>query len=136
MTLFLFLGSIGIGIFSHACVEDGVSVSYFAADEDICGKHEHEQVQAIDDCDDCCCCDEDESAKDDCCSTSSELLKVKLDYLNKIQVKAILFNQEAPAPVWVVDVPLVTEEIAQASGSDPPPKPGRERLIDIQTWLI
>lgn len=135
MALFLFLGSIGIGIFSHACEEDGVNVSYFTPDEDICIQHDHEKVQAADACEKHCC-DEDETTEDDCCSTSSELLKVKLDYLNKIQVKAILFNQEVPTPVWVVDVPLETEEIAQASGSDPPPKPGREILIDIQTWLI
>lgn len=135
MAVFLLMGSIGISIFSHACEEDGVNVSYFSPDEDICGKHEHEKVKELDNCDDCCC-DEDENTEDDCCSTSSELLKVNLDYLNKIHVKAILIQQEAIAPVWIAEVPFVSEEIEQASGSDPPPKPSREILIDIQTWLI
>lgn len=134
---FLLFGSVGISIFSHTCEEEGLNISYFAPIEDICDDHGHEQHHAnkAEDHHQTPCCDE-KSEDDGCCSTSSEFVKVHLDFLNKVYVQAILVENQEVSPVWLASVPVPTDEISIASGSDPPPKLGQEILIDIQQWLI
>lgn len=135
--LFLFLGSVGVSVFSHICEEDGVNVSYFVPDEEVCGGHSHEEhTSAQEACpiEDNCCCDEEESSG--CCSTSTELVKVDLDYFHNSLNKAIFIPTESIALIWKVEEIIVLPNVFCASGSDPPPKLGKELLIANQQWLI
>lgn len=131
MAMFLFVGSIGVGIFSKVCPEDGVNISYFVPGENECCKREAQQK----DCGDCCA-SEHEKPADDCCDISVELVKVKLDFLNDFQVKAVIFTSNEVQPVWVSEAIVPVATIFTASGSDPPPIQGRDRLVDFQQWLI
>ena len=134
--LFLFAGTVGVSVFSHICEEDGRNVSFFVPDEEVCGGHSHEESpSAQDTCheEDDCCCEEESSG---CCSTSTELVKVDLDYFNNSLTKAILFPTGSIAPIWKVEELIVLSTIFCASGSDPPPKLGKELLVDYQQWLI
>lgn len=133
MALFLFIGTVGVNIFSHACEEDGVKVSYFIPNEEVCGKHNHEEEKIADDCDDCCC---DEQEDDGCCSTSTELVKVELDFLNKLIVTTVLIQTDEIKPIWGNQETVISTELLATSGSDPPPKLGQDILIDIQKWVI
>ncbi len=134
IALFLFIGTVGVNIFSHACEEDGVEVSYFVPNEEVCGMHEHADEHENDACEDCCC--DEQSDDNDCCSTSAELVKVNLDFLNKLMVKAVLIPAEEVTPIWVVEKAIISTELHAASGTDPPPKRGQDIHIEIQQWLI
>ena len=135
IAIFLLIGTIGVNVFSHFCEEDGLEVSYFVPNEEICGTHEHESTPQADDCDDCCC-DEKEDDRNDCCSTSTEFVKVHLDYLNQWVAKAIITSPSDVTPVWDLETVLVSSDVRIASGSDPPPKRRKDLLTDIQKWLI
>lgn len=128
---FLFVGSIGIGIFSKECEKEGVIISYFVPEENECC----ERKAKSQDCGDCCSKEKEES-KGDCRDTSIELVKLKLDFLNDVQVKAILSESYELQAVWVLETEFPSEEISIASGSDPPPIPRQDFLIGIQQWLI
>jgi hypothetical protein len=117
------------------CEEEGVNVSYFVPGENDCCKREAKLYHGEESCGDSCT-KKQEALGNDCCSTSSELIQVKLDFLNKIQVKAILLETVEVQPVWIVDAPTVSEEDYTASGSDPPPKLRKEILTNFQQWLI
>lgn len=132
---FLFVGSIGVSIFSKVCPEDGVNISYFVPGENECCKREANPSHGEESCGDHCT-KKQEATEDDCCSTSSELIQVKLDFLNKVQVKAVSFEMAEVQPVWIVDAPIVSKDIRTASGLDPPPKLRKEILTDFQQWLI
>jgi hypothetical protein len=133
LTAFLFVGSIGVGIFSKVCTEEGTNVSYFVPTENECCKRQAESVE--EDCGDCCSKDH-HTSEDDCCTVSSELVKLHLDFVNKVQVQPILVPVANVQPVWQLEAILFTEEITTYSGSDPPPKLRQERLTDTQQWLI
>lgn len=138
IALFLLIGTVGVGVFSHVCEEDGLEVSYFVPNDEVCDDHGHDnhhQDEKEAHHEDPCCCDEG-SESDGCCSVSIELVKLHLEFLNKLEVKAILNATTFVAPVWIVDTPLVSTDVQKYSGTDPPPQQGKEILIDIQQWLI
>lgn len=137
--LFLFIGSVGITVFSHVCEEDGLNVSYFIPSETVCAGHEHENHELEETCsmgEKACCCKEETSKDDGCCSLSSELVKVDLDFLNKLDVKAVIIPVLEIAPVWEIEDEVVFEEVRIASGNDPPPIRGKSLLTYHQQWLI
>jgi len=138
-SVFLFVGSIGIGVFSHFCEEEGLYISYYVPDEKVCAAHEVDHNNEPQSCSaemEGCCCEEETSGNDGCCSLSSELVKVKLDFLNKLEVKAILIPVLQIDPVWEFESEIIDEEIITASGNDPPPLPIKLVLSYHQQWLI
>lgn len=68
--LFVFVGNIGINVFTHSCEEDGTINSFIVKAEDHCS--EKEQVS--------CCSEEEEIG--DCCKDEVTTFKVKFDYFD------------------------------------------------------
>lgn len=135
--VFLFAGSIGFDVFAHFCEEDGLEVSYFVENDTVCESHDHDkhhENQVQHDVHESACCDEEDVGS--CCTTTATHLQVKLDFFHKILVHPILVAQTNVMPVWHVSEPLVEEDFTSFSGSDPPPKQGRQLLVEIQQWLI
>lgn len=137
---FLFLGSMGINVFSHVCEEDGTHVSYFFSDDSICGGHEHDsnvQNQSSCDADKACCCDEVPEGNEDkgCCSISTDVLKVDLDFCNKVYVKAFIVDAISAGVVWeIAAVSLLQDGVPSLEAA--PPHKVRSLLVDHQQWLI
>lgn len=130
--VFLFLGTIGVDVFSHICDENGMAVSYFVEDESVCKSHKHDQHQ---DAHQNSCCGEKEEDRS-CCETTVTHVQVKLDFANKIIVKPVIIPEIPVITIWEMEESVTEEFIHLSSGNDPPPLLTKERLVRIQTWLI
>jgi hypothetical protein len=131
-TLILFIGNIGIPVFTHACEEDGIFRSYFINTENHC---ENEQSDLPP------CCESEENEKDDCCHDETDLIQLKLDY-------SITWNQFHFTDLYYLQTPSIQAIFAENSalstttlptnkGKDPPPKPwGKTLLIEQQVFRI
>lgn len=127
--LFLLIGSIGVNIFLHTCEEDGTFVSYFVPsdEKDHCEKA-HQEKPA------CCTSDETET-EDDCCGDEIKLVKVNLDYFQKISAPFIPIYY-SPQPVSLVTVELNEEYTTIHTYANPPPKKRSVTRSLSQVWII
>ena len=126
----VFIGTVGVRVFTHSCKEDGVFKTYFVQVNNHC---EDKKVELPP------CCQKEKEKKKDCCHDETEVFKLKVDYLSfwggfsfdLITIpeaeKFFFFEQIVPAD----------QEILQASNSDPPPKlNGRQILLKKRVLLI
>lgn len=131
-TVVLFIGNIGVPVFTHACKEDGIFRSYFVNTENHC---ENEQSDLPP------CCQSEEDEKDDCCSDETDLIQLKLDYSltwNQFHFPDYYFFQ-APQiqAIFAENSALSTTTLPTNKGKDPPPKPwGKALLIEQQVFRI
>ena len=130
-TLTLFIGNIGIPVFTHACEEDGIFRSYFINTENHC---ENEQSDLPP------CCQTDESEKDDCCHDETDLIQLKLDYSvtwNQFHFTDYFFQTREIKAVYSSEFALTNTVLTTNKGKDPPPKPwGKALLIEQQVFRI
>ncbi|MBL4862983.1 MAG: hypothetical protein JKY09_08215 [Crocinitomicaceae bacterium] len=125
--LFLFVGNIGIDVFSHFCVEGEVSVSYFSENEDHCNDH-HQEVDTN-------CCEEE--LDDDCCSDNAYHVQIKLDFFN--QMPQLMPALVPISSLWIFRNQNEFEgEIRNNFNYDSPPPliSGRQLLLNKQNWII
>ena len=126
----VFIGTVGVRVFTHSCKEDGVFKTYFVQVNNHC---EDKKVELPP------CCQKEKEKKKDCCHDETEVFMLKVDYLSfwggfsfdLITIpeaeKFFFFEQIVPAD----------QEILQASNSDPPPKlNGRQILLKKRVLLI
>ena len=119
----VFIGTVGVRVFTHSCKEDGVFKTYFVNVNNHCEDEKAELPP---------CCQKEKEKKKDCCHDETEVFKLKVDYLSfwddysfeSISIPEtnnfFFFEQIVPAD----------QEILQASNSDPPPKlNGRQILL-------
>lgn len=131
--LFIFLGSVGFDVFTHLCNKDGLSISYFVQDdahciEDTCCDN-HEEVDEEKHCDDGIVCEDD-------CEDEQHHFKIKLDYVNKIIIAPVLFNNGIPLNTFELQFALVELETGLNLNKPPPPKSCSQIIIEKQSWLI
>ncbi len=130
-TLILFIGNIGIPVFTHACEEDGIFRSYFINTENHC---ENEQPDLPP------CCQTDENEKDDCCNDETDLIQLKLDYSvtwNHFQIAEYYFRSTETKAVYSSEIDLSATVLTTNKGKDPPPKSwGKALLIEQQVFRI
>ena len=69
--LLLFIGNIGIRVFSHSCTKEGVFTSYIFENHDACPS-ETKKVPP--------CCQKEDPNNDGCCSDYSAIYKIDIDY--------------------------------------------------------
>ena len=130
-TLILFIGNIGIPVFTHACEEDGIFRSYFINTENHC---ENEQSDLPP------CCQSEENEKDDCCNDETDLIQLKLDYSitwNQFHFSDYFFQTREIKAVYSSEFALAKTVLTTNKGKDPPPKPwGKALLIEQQVFRI
>jgi hypothetical protein len=131
-TLILFIGNIGIPVFTHACEEDGIFRSYFINTENHC---ENEQSDLPP------CCQTEENEKDDCCHDETDLIQLKLDYSitwNQFHFTDLYYLQTPSIQViFAENSALSTTTLPTNKGKDPPPKPwGKTLLIEQRVFRI
>jgi len=130
-SLLLFLGNVGIPVFTHACKEDGMFRSFIFNTTNHC-----EEINA----DLPPCCKDEKEKKDDCCNDETQIIKLKLDYSN--QFNHFHFDDfefesiSNPVQFSFVYKDYLTQFVTN-KGKDPPPKPwGKTLLIQHQTFRI
>lgn len=135
--LVIFTGTIGIHKFVHFCLVDGVDYSYVIPQEHTCKPVEEEKS---------CCHNEsasedehhDETADDHCCKEDVRSFKIASDFIQKAP-SSLDWTCIVPATTptfWSYITPTKTNKIRSGFISRPPPKSGREILIDHQVFRI
>jgi hypothetical protein len=125
--LFVFIGNIGVNVFTHSCKEDGESHSIFVKIEHECG--------ADKDIPSCC---KKESEKKDCCSDEVSFFKVKFDFFHSYDIHIPFLAVVEKQPLIVFEAPFLKEKsITSIYPTRPPPKPsGQEILLLYQNFRI
>jgi hypothetical protein len=128
----VFVGTVGVRVFTHSCEEDGVFKTYFVQINNHC---EDKKVELPP----CCQKEKEKKEKKDCCRVETEVFKLKIDYLSFWddysfesfsipETNNFFFNDQI--------VP-VDQEILIVSNTDPPPKlKGRKILLKKRVLLI
>jgi hypothetical protein len=125
--LFVFVGNIGINIYTHSCEEDGEYHTFLIKGQHSCEEEEDKSV----------CCEE-ESKTSDCCKDEVNFFKVNFDYFDNSSV-------QIPSSVLFLSTKFEHSILVafQESGfqrifpTQPPPKPsGREILLLNQVFRI
>lgn len=129
----LFVGTIGVPVFTHSCQKEGQFTSYFLPLNDHCEK------EGISDLPPCCKKEKEEKDKNDCCNDETEVFKLKVDYVSfwnnfSFQSFQIPENQYFSFDNVIL---LSEQQTLQSCNSDPPPKLcGREILLKKQVLII
>lgn len=129
LTIFIFVGSVGVGIYSHFCEKDGVEQSYFVKKTHHCEKQEIETLA--------CCAHEDVEIAKNCCSDELKFVKINLDYFHQIPgFHFVPFQFPTAVFECIIKSPIQTN-ISNANFANPPPKlGGKELLVHQQVFLI
>ena len=129
----LFVGTIGVPVFTHSCQKEGQFTSYFLPLNDHCEKEE------ISDLPPCCKKEKEEKDKKDCCNDETEVFKLKVDYVsfwNDFSFQAFQIPENTYFSFYNVII-LSERQTLQSCNSDPPPKLcGREILLKKQVLII
>jgi len=131
LSLLLFLGNIGIPVFTHACEEDGVFTSFFIQLQNHC--QEETEVSKLPPC-----CQEEK--KNNCCSDEKTIVQLEEKYVQSpvLSVPSFAFICPAHTAVFNFHV-LQTKDISVVqSWEDPPPikESGRDILIQHCVFRI
>ena len=128
----VFFGTIGVRVFTHSCVEDGVFKTYFVQVNNHCEDKKKDLPT-------CCQKDKDKKEKKDCCHDETEVFKLKVDYLSfwdGYSFESITIP-ETDKFCSVEQVVPADQKTLQASNSDPPPNlNGRQILLNKRVLLI
>ena len=129
----LFVGTIGVPVFTHSCQKEGQFTSYFLPLNDHCEKEE------ISDLPPCCKKEKEEKDKKDCCNDETEVFKLKVDYVSFWNNFSFQSFQIPENTYFSFDNVIILSEkqTLQSCSSDPPPKLcGREILLKKQVLII
>lgn len=102
-------------------------VSYSAIAEDDCCETEVVHME------DCC---EETNHESDCCDDELYHVQIKLDFFNEFDISPIIIPELVIKANWVHEeapMELAREEYRIHS---PPPKSGRDLILNKQYWLI
>lgn len=128
----VFIGTIGIRVFTHSCEEDGVFKTYFVQTNNHCEDKKKELPP-------CCKKEKEEKDKKDCCNDETEVFKLKVDYVsfwNDFSFQSFVIPENRSFSFEKNVVPFEKQTL-QSSNSDPPPKLcGRKILLKKQVLII
>jgi hypothetical protein len=125
----LFIGNVGINVFKHVCLEDGVSVSYFVQNEHDCDSH----AQKVD-----ACCHTLTEKKKDCCTDSIEYVNVELDFFESEDELHFGFIPENPTKLALFEQVTLgfNQRCFTRLYDDPPPYSSKYLRIRHQLFII
>jgi hypothetical protein len=134
--LFVFVGNIGIGVYTHTCKEEGKFTSFYLNLNEHCKDKELVQLPP--------CCRKAavsipiSSISEDCCSDDWKLFKIKLDYQSSIEGVKLLGTPVAFASlnfIYCFDFLFLDRPISKQT-HPPPIRCGRDILIQHQVFRI
>ncbi len=125
---YVFVGNVGLSVFTHTCEEDGVFRSFFIQLDDHCAP-EHEDLPA--------CCVAKKQDKD-CCQDEEKIYKVKWDYFHQDHIDLPSFANLEFTTTTFNYLNFVQPVILKTAIVRPPPLlySSRELLIKKQVFQI
>lgn len=125
---YVFVGNLGLSVFTHTCEEDGVYRSFFIQLDDHCAS-EHEDLPV--------CCVAEKQDKD-CCQDEEKIYKVKWDYFHHDQIDLPSFDNLEFTITKFKYLNFVQPVSLKAEIVRPPPLlcSSRELLIKKQVFQI
>ncbi len=125
---YVFVGNVGLSVFTHTCEEDGVFRSFFIQTDDHCAS-EHEDLPA------CCVVEKQEK---DCCQDEEKIYKVKWDYFHNDQIDLPSFDNLEFTITKFNYLNFVQPVVLKTAIVRPPPLlySSRELLIKKQVFQI
>lgn len=131
-TLLLFVGNVGIPVFTHACEEDGVFHSYFIQSNSHCDESEKKELPP--------CCENKKTEKKNCCHDEKTFIQLKLDYSstsNEFHYLEYTYCAKQIKAYYPNFVFSLEKEHVCLINNIPPPKPwGKMLLIQQQIFRI
>lgn len=133
--LFVFVGNIGIGVFTHTCKEEGKFTSFYLNLNEHC---EDEAVELPPCCRKAYVPQPISSISEDCCSDDLKLFKIKLDYKSSNKAIKLFTIPEVHATTELIHLSdLVLLELQLSNHTHPPPiRCGRDILVQHQVFRI
>ncbi len=129
LSALLFLGNIGIPVYTHACEEDGIFTSFFIEQQNHC-----QEVQF--DLPPCC----QKEKKKNCCHDEKTVVQLNENYVLSQALSVSSFTFICPVPPKTIHFKLsITREITSIqTWEDPPPirKTGRDIRIQHCVFRI
>jgi hypothetical protein len=129
LVLLLFLGNIGVPVYTHICKEEGSFISLFYQDNSHCEKKQQKLPL--------CCRKKQEK---DCCHNESKIYKLQSEFSFssvKIHFETPIIIEEKLTFCSLLNFQIKALETKQFSGTDPPPLIyGRRMLIKNQVFRI
>ncbi len=129
LSALLFLGNIGIPVFTHACDEDGVFTSFFINQQNHCQEEQSDLPP---------CCQKEK--KKNCCHDEKTVLQLDEKYVLTQTLSIPVFNFSFTANQTISFDPYIfpSEVISFQTWDDPPPikKFGKELLIQHCVFRI
>jgi len=134
--LFVFVGNIGIRVFTHSCSEDGIFRSYFVENQSHCNDEKIEKPLPL-------CCqkaiktDCDVTLKEDCCTDEVDVFKISFDYFSWEKITPQIVEWQNDHFFFTAKNEFIPTLDAQTIFYDPPPKPAGTLLLHyICTYRI
>ncbi len=133
-SVLLFLGNVGISIFTHSCREEGLSKSFFLASND-CNTNLSSDNCCEEEEDTCCDAEED---KNTCCSDETQIVKLDEKYIQNQGITKILISEFDIPTIFYHSKNVLLAEIHLSINNwkDPPPKSRKTILIQNQVFRI
>jgi len=134
--LFVFLGNIGIRVFTHSCSEDGIFRSYFVENQSHCSDEKVEKSLPP-------CCqkalktDCGENLEEDCCTDEVDVFTIAFDYFSWEKVTLQIADWPNAHFLFTASSEFIPRSEQQTIFYDPPPKPAGTYLLHyICTYRI
>jgi hypothetical protein len=134
--LFVFVGNIGIGVYTHTCKEEGKFTSFYLNLNEHC--EDDEAIELPPCCRKACASQPLSTISEDCCSDEWKLFKVKLEYnpsvkaIKSLATPAVFFETG-----FYLQNALVLLDKPISNCTHPPPiRCGRDILIEHQVFRI
>ncbi len=128
LAIFTFVGSIGVGVFTHFCHEDGIEQSFLLPIN-----HCSDQIAEVQ----TCCAHEEKVQESDCCSDQMDL--IQLDFEQHESSSIFSFSPEITQNHFEFNKTEddLIQDITPVSYANPPPnRSGRQILIENQVYRI
>lgn len=129
LAIFTFAGSVGVGVFTHFCHNDGIEQSFIIPKASAC-EEEHEVIET-------CCAHDAEVAQSDCCSDQVDFFQVDFENFESSQLFSFVPEKHLDIHAFDFDFAVASTEVSPKNYANPPPiRSGREILIQNQVFRI
>lgn len=129
LAMFTFAGSVGVGVFTHFCHDDGVEQSFIIPQASAC-EDKHEEIET-------CCAHEAEALESDCCSDEINFFQVDFDQYESSEAFSFIPVEFIEVQPFVLKMEIASSEVDFSNYANPPPiRTGRQILIEHQVFRI
>ncbi|MDG1347580.1 MAG: hypothetical protein P8P77_08175 [Crocinitomicaceae bacterium] len=129
LAMFTFVGSVGVGVFTHFCHDSGVEQSFIIPQSNMC-EDEHEVFNA-------CCSAEVQAEESECCSDQIDFFQVEFENFENSLLFSFVPEKVLDIQSLDLDFTVASNLVTPSNYANPPPlRTGRQILIQHQIFRI